>query len=98
VYFDIETRHLRAVIFLAEELSFTRAAKRLGISQPALSKPISELEENYHFQLFNRVRKRVVELTDAGRLFVKRGPIFSHPCGTEPFISLRPLTRGVTLF
>jgi DNA-binding transcriptional LysR family regulator len=71
VYFDIETRHLRAVIFLAEELSFTRAAKRLGISQPALSKLITELEENYHFQLFNRVRKRVVELTDAGRLFVQ---------------------------
>lgn len=94
MYFDIETRHLRAVIFLAEELSFTRAAKRLGISQPALSKPISELEENYHFQLFNRVRKRVVELTDAGRLFVQEAR--SSLTHAEPSRSFRSgRSRGV---
>jgi DNA-binding transcriptional LysR family regulator len=71
VYLEIETRHLRAVIVLAEELSFTRAAQRLRISQPALSKLITELENHHHFQLFNRARKRVVEITDAGRLFVQ---------------------------
>jgi DNA-binding transcriptional LysR family regulator len=73
VFFDIETRLLRAVTTLAEELSFTRAAHKLNISQPALSKQITDLEENHGFQLFTRSNKRVVELTDAGRVFVE-GP------------------------
>jgi DNA-binding transcriptional LysR family regulator len=55
---------------LAEELSFTRAAHKLNISQPALSKQITELEERYGFQLFIR-SKRMVQLTDAGRVFVE---------------------------
>jgi DNA-binding transcriptional LysR family regulator len=71
VFFDIETRLLRAVTTLAEELSFTRAAHKLNISQPALSKQITDLEERHGFQLFTRSNKRVVELTDAGRVFVE---------------------------
>ena len=70
--FDIETRVLRAVIALAERLSFTRTARKLRISQPALSKQIAELEERFEFPLFTRTNKRVVELTDAGRVLVER--------------------------
>jgi DNA-binding transcriptional LysR family regulator len=55
---------------LAEELSFTRAAHLLNITQPALSKQITELEEEYRFHLFTRDKRRPVELTDAGRVFV----------------------------
>ena len=70
--FDIETRVLRSVIALAEKLSFTKAARKLRISQPALSKQIAELEDRFDFKLFTRTNKRVVELTDAGRVFVEK--------------------------
>ena len=67
----VEVRHLHAVIALAEELSFARAALRLHISQPALSKQLSEFEEIHRFRLFSRDKRRAVELTDAGRIFVQ---------------------------
>jgi DNA-binding transcriptional LysR family regulator len=72
VFFDIEPRLLRAVITVAEELSFTRAAQKLHITQPALSKQIADLEERYGFKLFSRSNKRDVQLTDAGRVLVER--------------------------
>jgi DNA-binding transcriptional LysR family regulator len=68
---NVEVRHLRAVIVLAEELNFTRAAHRMHITQPALSKQIAELEEEHQFQLFTRDKRRVVDVTDAGRIFVE---------------------------
>lgn len=68
---SVEIRHLLAVIAVAEELSFTRAADRLHITQPALSKQITDLEEEYRFHLFTRNKRRIVELTDAGRVFVE---------------------------
>jgi hypothetical protein len=43
-----EMRHLQAVIVLAEELNFTRAAQILRIGQPALSKQITEVEGLHH--------------------------------------------------
>jgi len=52
-------------------LNFTRAAQILGISQPALSKQITELEEQHRLHLFVRKKERIVELTDAGRVFVQ---------------------------
>lgn len=69
----VEVRYLRAVIVLAEELNFTRAADRLHITQSALSRQITEIEEQHRFQLFTRDNRRVVrvELTDAGRIFVE---------------------------
>lgn len=67
----VEVRHLHAVIILAEELNFTRAAHRLLISQPALSKHITEFEEQYRLHLFVSEKGRTVELTDAGRAFVE---------------------------
>jgi len=68
---NLEVRHLHAVIVLAEELNFTRAADRLHITQPALSKQITDLEAEHRFHLFTRHKRRVVELTDAGRVFVE---------------------------
>src|ERR1700693_5998832 len=67
----VEVRHLHAVIVLAEELNFTRAADRLHITQPALSKQITDLEAEHRFHLFTRDTRRAVELTDAGRAFVE---------------------------
>jgi DNA-binding transcriptional LysR family regulator len=71
VFPNVEIRHLHAVIALAEELNFTRAADRLHITQPALSKQITDLEAEHRFHLFTRHKRRVVELTDAGRVFVE---------------------------
>jgi len=71
VFPNVEVRHLQAVNALAEELSFTRAAHRLHITQSTLSKQIAEIEEHYRFHLFTRDNKKIVELTDAGRVFVE---------------------------
>jgi DNA-binding transcriptional LysR family regulator len=71
VFPKVEIRHLQAVIILAEERNFTRAADRLHITQPALSKQITDLEEGHQFRLFSRDKRRIVELTDAGRVFVE---------------------------
>lgn len=68
---DVDSRHLHAAVVLAEELNFTRAAQILGISQPALSKQITELEEQHRLHLFVREKGRIVELTEAGKVFVK---------------------------
>ncbi len=67
----VEVRHLHAVISLAEDLNFTRAADRLHITQSALSKQITEIEEQHRFHLFTRKNKKNVELTEVGRIFVE---------------------------
>jgi DNA-binding MarR family transcriptional regulator len=65
-----EIRLMQAAIALAEELNFSRAAERLNLTQPALSKQIIELEGMLGFRLFERNHQNV-ELTDAGRAFVE---------------------------
>jgi DNA-binding transcriptional LysR family regulator len=66
---EIDLRLLRAAVVVAEELNISRAASRLRISQPALTKQIQELEDRVGERLFDRDTQKV-ELTDAGRAFV----------------------------
>ncbi len=62
-------RHVRAFVAVAEELSFTKAARRLHISQPPLSRQIQQLEREVGVRLFVRGPRRI-ELTDRGRLLL----------------------------
>jgi DNA-binding transcriptional LysR family regulator len=62
---NIELRHLRAFVAVAEELNFTRAAERLFIAQQGLSTQIRQLEERIGTRLFERDTRRVA-LTEAG--------------------------------
>jgi LysR family transcriptional regulator, regulator for metE and metH len=61
----LEVRHLRLVKALTETENLTRAAKRLHVSQPALSQQLRELEDRLGTVLFHRTRKRMV-LTQMG--------------------------------
>lgn len=80
-----ELRHVQAANAVAEELSFSRAAVRLHLTQPALTKQIQELEAYLGVVLFDRSSQRV-ELTDPCRVFIE-----------ETRISLLHLDRAVHL-
>jgi LysR family transcriptional regulator, cyn operon transcriptional activator len=67
----MELRHLRYFAALAEQLSFTRAAEKVHITQSTLSHQIKQLEDEIGLQLFDRIGKRVV-MTEAGEQLLGR--------------------------
>jgi DNA-binding transcriptional LysR family regulator len=94
-----ETRELEYVVALADELSFTRAAERLGIAQPPLSRAIARLERRLGAVLFDRTSRRVT-LTPAGEtLAAEARALLSRMDGVADRIRLsgreRPLVVAV---
>ncbi|WP_371782482.1 LysR family transcriptional regulator [Streptosporangium subroseum] len=68
----LETRELAYFVAVAEELNFNRAAQRLGIAQPPLSRAIKQLERRLGVTLLERTSRKVV-LTAAGRTLLHEG-------------------------
>jgi DNA-binding transcriptional LysR family regulator len=66
----MELRHLRYFVAVGEEQHYGRAALRLRVVQPALSRQIQDLEEEVGFKLFERL-PRGVKLSPAGKLFLE---------------------------
>lgn len=83
----MEIRHLRYFVTVARERNFTRAAEKLHIAQPPLSRQIQQLEEEIGMVLFDR-DSRPLRLTEAGRL------LFEHAAQVlERFDDLRTMMR-----
>jgi LysR family transcriptional regulator, benzoate and cis,cis-muconate-responsive activator of ben and cat genes len=69
--YRLESRQLRYFVTVARERNFTRAAEKLRIAQPPLSRQIQQLEDEFGVTLFDR-GSRPLALTDAGRLLFEQ--------------------------
>lgn len=74
--YAMQLRHLRYFQAVAEEGSFTRAAARLHIAQPPLSRQIRQFEEELGVQLFERTT-RALRLTEAGRFLLEQSRLLT---------------------
>ncbi|GHG99141.1 transcriptional regulator CynR [Streptomyces rubradiris] len=91
----LELRHLRYLIAVAENGTFTRAAEELHISQPTLSQQIKQLERMLGAQLLDRTG-RTVRLTDAGEAYVHhaRRALRDLAAAERAVHDVRDLSRG----
>jgi DNA-binding transcriptional LysR family regulator len=89
---DIELRHLRYFVAVAEELHFGRAAARLHLAQPPLSQQIRKLEQIVGHALFLRT-SRAVKLTSAGEVLLERARRTLHNV-QEDVAETRRVGRG----
>jgi DNA-binding transcriptional LysR family regulator len=70
MYPGIELRTMRYIVEVGNELHFSRAAEKVRVAQPSVSKQIRNVEEELGVELFKRNRKRV-EITEAGQAFIE---------------------------
>src|SRR5216117_1189584 len=70
----MELRHLRYFQAVAEDLSFSRAAERLRVAQPALSRAIKQLEQSLGAEVLERTRHHV-RLTPAGAVLLREARV-----------------------
>lgn len=88
----MELRHLRYFVAVGEEEHFGRAALRLRVAQPALSRQIQDLEREIGFKLFDRL-SRGVKISAAGRLFLEEARRILHQLN-EATERARRVARG----
>jgi len=90
----MELRHLRYFVAVAEDLNFTKAAAKLHLAQPSLTRQIHNLEEEIGVRLLSRTKSHVA-LTEEGRSFlVDARRILA--LATESILSVQRLGRGET--
>jgi len=91
----MEMRQLRYLVSLAQELSFTRAAARSNIAQPALSRQIRKLEDELGTSLVDRTSRRV-QMTAAGQRLVERATLILDQVddARAEVLQVTQLTRG----
>jgi DNA-binding transcriptional LysR family regulator len=79
----MELRHLRYFVAVAEALNFTKAATRLHLAPPALSRQVSDLEDEPGVDLLKRTSHGIL-LTEEGKLFLEeaRG-LLKNPLGAR---------------
>jgi len=90
--FSMELRHLRYYVAVAEALNFTKAAARLRVAQPALSRQVQDLEDELGVDLLTR-SPRGVALTAEGKLFLEEARALLKRAD-EAVEKTRALARG----
>ena len=90
----MELRHLRYFMAVAEDLSFTKAAAKLHLAQPSLTRQIHNLEEEIGVRLLNRSKSQVA-LTEEGRSFLADARRILA-LATESILAVQRLSRGET--
>ncbi len=91
----MELRQLEYFMAICDELHFTRASEKLGITQPTLSHQIKALEDEVGVPLFDRIGKRIA-ITEAGSVLQHQcTQIFSHlKSALEEIQELKKIERG----
>ncbi len=89
---NMELRHLRYFVAVAEALNFTKAAQKLGLAQPSLTRQVRNLEEEIGVQLLDRSNNRVA-LTEEGRVFLFDSKKLLAMCA-ETVATVQRMKRG----
>jgi DNA-binding transcriptional LysR family regulator len=92
----LETRELAYFLAVSDELHFGRAATRLGIAQPALSKTVRQLERRLGVTLFERT-SRAVALTEAGQVLSREARVALEAISAAALRTQRAGTRDPRL-
>lgn len=90
----MELRHLRYFVAVAEELSFTKAARKLRLAQPSLTRQVRNLEEEINVCLLSRANNRVA-LTEEGHRFLFDSKKLLTMC-EESIAAVQQMRRGET--
>jgi len=88
----MELRHLRYFIAVADELSFTKAAQKLRLAQPSLTRQVRNLEDEIGVRLLDRAHNRIA-LTDEGRAFLFDAKKLLAMCA-ESVATVQRMNRG----